>query len=154
MALISTTINDLTTGTAALTISSGTAIENITYTKSSNTVAFTTQNAFTLSPSDFLIFRDILDIFDKNLVNVFSPGHSLPNNFSVSQITDTNNGTVLSFGFYQTNHPVYSITSTYPAGSCAFAKRNQAITLSYDEWQYYHTTSLHYEQEVKQYYHL
>jgi hypothetical protein len=151
MALTSTTTNDLVAGTSTLVINSGVTIENIVYTNSTNQLVFATQNAFTISNSDFFAFAKILDQFNISIQTVFRiPGLHVP--LSISQMSQTNDGSGnMTFLFQKGGHPVYLIATAYPNGICSFSKRNQASILTFQEWLLYQAFSEIYEGELTSY---
>lgn len=150
MPIQSTTTVDTTANAMTLLITqSASTIESIVYTLSTDSLTFSTVNAFSLSAADFLIFAKTLDIFKDFIIKTFGPGILSFSTFNVSNVADTNDGiNTLGFSFSQSNHPLYSKTATYPFGSVTFSKRNQSTTLTREEWLYYHVVSSHFEDEI------
>ena len=153
MAITSTIVNDSVAKTSTLTVLSGiTSIESCVYTQSTNNLVFSTINPFNLSIQDDILFESFLITYQNNLINGFSISNvSVP--FSISQVQETNDGVnSITFKFYQANHPLYNITATYPAGTVNFGNRNQATTLTYQEWLYMLQSKHHFYEQLRLYY--
>jgi hypothetical protein len=149
MAISSTTVSDTAAGTSTLTITSGVTVESVVYTISTRNLVFSTVGRFALSATDFIKFQTILDVYNAFLQNVFGATVLGYNTFSVAQVVDTNDGSSsLNYQFYNTNHPLYNITATYPNGTIAFGNRNQSTTLTYEEFVYFINSRAHFIQEV------
>jgi len=150
MAITSTNINDLVALTSVLEISSGSVIENVTYTHSTRSMTFAAQPAFSLSAADFLSFSTILNNFNTNVFYVFNVNVNGFATFEISKVLDVNDGvSTLTFDFRKGVRPIYLITATYPSGNLSFAQRTISPTLTYEEWVYFQQAKFHYEQEIR-----
>lgn len=148
MALTSTTVNDLSANTSTLSIL-GDMTESVVYTKSTNSFLFSSQLTFTITPTQYLQFAVILIAYNANIVNVFNPSFSVSTPFNVSSISDINDGVGnLNFLCNAGGHRLYSISCAVPNGNCVFAARNSNITLTFDEFQFYLSSSIHFKNEI------
>jgi hypothetical protein len=149
MALTSTIVIDKVANTAEVQITSIDLIEDITYTFSSNSLGFLPQVLYTITAEEYIQFVSILTAFNLAIITNFSAIPFLFSTFEVTSISDTNDGIdTLKFLFEKTPDLLYDLTAIYPAGDVSFAKREQATTLTFEEWTYYLLTSLHFNQEV------
>lgn len=149
MALTSTIVNDLVSGTSTLTLTSGSTVESVVYTNSTRSFVFATQVAFNLSALDFIKFVAILVAFKLSIDQVFAPSGSFTT-FNVSDIVDTNDGiNALNFVFAKAGNALYTISATYPAGTINFARRLSVGTLTYAELVYYLLIVQHFQDEVR-----
>lgn len=145
---------DTAANTMTLTIlQSAVTIESITYTYATNSLLFSTMATFTLSATDFVAFAGLLDSFNTSIAKSFNPSTTISQNFTIHQVQDENNGSgSLTFQISKTVHPFYSLTASYPLGSVNFDHRTNTTTLLYDEWLYYHSVSVHFEDEIHKFF--
>ena len=155
MSFTSTITNDFTGATSTLKIVSGSIIETLTYTDSTRSIHFPPHASFSLSAANFLNFSSCLDSFNANLIKTFGSNISNFSSFEVSKVSDINDGVgTLTFDFRKATHPIYLITASYPLGNLIFSARNTASDLTFEEWAYYHSASLHYELEIRRFFNL
>lgn len=157
MAISSTTINDLIVGTSTLTITSGSTIENVVYTNSTKSFLFSSQLAFTFSPSDFIQFIAVLDAYNVNIQAIFNPaltGIFAPT-FNIRTASNIDDGiNTVTFVFQKGSTKLYDKTAIYPSGQITCAARANPVTLTFEEWTAYHDFSRHFESQIHHLYHL
>lgn len=150
MAISSTTVNDLAAGTSTLKRLSGSTVENIVYTQSTNAFVFSSESSFSLSATDYVKFFSILDVYNKNILFVFTPAVNAYASFNISQVSDTDDGiNALAFTFYKRGHLLYDISATYPSGTVNFAARTQGSTVLFDEFEYFLAISAFFTQQLR-----
>lgn len=139
MAITSTINMDSSAGTITNSIFlNGVLFDTLVFSSATSQISFTTHAAASLSLADFLAFLRSKESF-QNIISVssYAPYQPAIMPFPAISLSLSNDGvSQLEFTFTSANHTLHDFTATYPSGTIAIAKRNQANSLSYAQWLY------------------